>query len=106
MTKRLKSTTGVKGLTMAGLSMMFACTQSPLNSSAEEVRSADAPTAGISYASYASPKEQMAARDALLSRPAGTVEWTARIAYTDGEIYNPATGKMDKVRLRSYQGAD
>eukprot|EP00903_Cladosiphon_okamuranus_P003227 g3225.t1 len=27
----------------------------------------------------------------------GTVEWTARIAYTDGEIYNPATGKMDKI---------
>ena len=61
--------------------------------------------AGISYSSYASPNQQMATRDALLSRPAGTVEWTARIAYTDGEIYNPATGKMDRVRLRSYQGA-
>ncbi|MEM9938301.1 MAG: multicopper oxidase domain-containing protein [Pseudomonadota bacterium] len=104
MTKKFKSTSGIRGLTFAGLSIVFACTQSPLNSSAEEVQSADAPTAGISYASYASPTEQMAARDALLSRPAGTVEWTARIAYTEGEIYNPATGKMDKVRLRSYQG--
>ena len=62
------------------------------------------PTAGISYASYASPNEQLATRAALMSRPAGTVEWGARIAYTDGEIFNPATGRMDKVRLRSYQG--
>ncbi|MEL7322970.1 MAG: multicopper oxidase domain-containing protein [Pseudomonadota bacterium] len=104
MTKRHKSTPVLKELTMAGFSMIFAGTQLPLNALAEELLSADAPTAGISYASYASPKDQIATRDALLSRPAGTVEWTARIAYTDGEIYNPATGKMDKVRLRSYQG--
>ena len=62
------------------------------------------PTASITYASYASPQDQLDMRDALQNRPAGTVEWSARIAYTDGEIYNPATGKMDKVRLRSYQG--
>ena len=28
------------------------------------------------------------------------------IVYTDGFIYNPATGKNDKVRLRSYNGTD
>ncbi|MEO1661171.1 MAG: multicopper oxidase domain-containing protein [Pseudomonadota bacterium] len=104
MITKTKSTTLRRGFSIAGLSLFVACTQSPLSSSAESSQSADAPTAGISYASYASPNEQMAAREALLSRPAGTVEWSARIAYTDGEIYNPATGKMDKVRLRSYQG--
>lgn len=62
------------------------------------------PAAGVAYASYASPATQLRARDALARLEAGTVEWTARIAYTDGEIYNPATGRMDKVRLRSYQG--
>ncbi len=64
----------------------------------------DAPTAGITYASYASPNDQLETRDALMSRAAGTVEWSASIAYTEGEIFNPATGMMDKVRLRSYQG--
>ncbi|MEM7762525.1 MAG: multicopper oxidase domain-containing protein [Pseudomonadota bacterium] len=39
-----------------------------------------------------------------MNRPPGTVEWSAAIAYTDGQIFNPATGKMDRVRLRSYQG--
>lgn len=62
------------------------------------------PTAGVQYSSYASPDQQVEMREALTNRPAGTVEWTARIAYTDGEIYNPATGRMDRVRLRSYQG--
>lgn len=28
------------------------------------------------------------------------------IVYTDGEIYNPATGLKDKVHLRSYNGTD
>ena len=28
------------------------------------------------------------------------------IVYTDGQIFNPATGKYDKVRLRSYDGTD
>ncbi|MEM7640045.1 MAG: multicopper oxidase domain-containing protein [Pseudomonadota bacterium] len=104
MNNNHKSFDLLRGLFIAGFSLVAACTQSPLGYAAEGAQTADAPTAGISYASYASPKQQMAARDALLSRPAGTVEWTARIAYTDGEIYNPATGKMDKVRLRSYQG--
>ena len=27
------------------------------------------------------------------------------VTYTDGKLYNPATGVEDKVRLRSYQGA-
>ncbi|MEL7312592.1 MAG: multicopper oxidase domain-containing protein [Pseudomonadota bacterium] len=73
---------------------------------AESIASdADSPVAGITYASYASPEQQMQTRDALMRRPAGTVEWSAKIAYTDGEIFNPATGKMDRVRLRSYQGA-
>ena len=92
MITKTKSTTLRRGFSIAGLSLFVACTQSPLSSSAESSQSADAPTAGISYASYASPNEQMAARKALLSRPAGTVERAARIAYTDGEIYNPATG--------------
>ena len=104
MSNASKSMIGKKGLTIIGLSLIVACTQSPRNSWADDTQSAEAPMAGISYASYASPKQQIAARDALLSRPAGTVEWSARIAYTDGEIYNPATGKMDKVKLRSYQG--
>ncbi|MEM7613132.1 MAG: multicopper oxidase family protein, partial [Pseudomonadota bacterium] len=67
-------------------------------------RDTSIPTAGITYASYSSPQQQLATRSALASRQAGTVEWTARIGYTDGEIFNPATGRMDKVRLRSYQG--
>ncbi|MEM6807925.1 MAG: multicopper oxidase domain-containing protein [Pseudomonadota bacterium] len=62
------------------------------------------PTAGITYASYSSPAQQLETRDALMSRPAGTVAWSARIAYTEGELFNPATGRMDTVRLRSYQG--
>ncbi|MEO1580219.1 MAG: multicopper oxidase domain-containing protein [Pseudomonadota bacterium] len=65
---------------------------------------ASSPVAGITYSSYASPDQQLQTRDALMSRPAGTVEWSAQIAYTDGEIFNPATGRMDRVRLRSYQG--
>jgi L-ascorbate oxidase len=28
------------------------------------------------------------------------------ILYTDGQLYNPATGRYDKVRLRSYVGTD
>jgi L-ascorbate oxidase len=28
------------------------------------------------------------------------------IVYTDSELYNPATGRYDKVRLRSYAGTD
>jgi len=28
------------------------------------------------------------------------------IVYTDGQIFNPATGSYDKVRLRSYDGTD
>jgi L-ascorbate oxidase len=28
------------------------------------------------------------------------------IVYTDGTLYNPATGRADKVRLRSYTGTD
>lgn len=28
------------------------------------------------------------------------------IVYSDGEIFNPATGRPDKVRLRSYNGTD
>jgi FtsP/CotA-like multicopper oxidase with cupredoxin domain len=28
------------------------------------------------------------------------------IVYTDGQLYNPATGTYDKVRLRSYNGTD
>ncbi len=27
------------------------------------------------------------------------------VTYTDGQLYNPGTGLYDKVRLRSYQGA-
>ena len=104
MNKASTSKTHKRALTITGLSLIVACVQSPLSLAAQDGQSAGAPMAGISYASYASPRQQLAARDAHLSRPAGTVEWTARIAYTDGEIYNPATGKMDKVRLRSYQG--
>ncbi|MEO0974835.1 MAG: multicopper oxidase domain-containing protein, partial [Pseudomonadota bacterium] len=63
------------------------------------------PPAGVAYASYASPATQLRAREAQSRLEAGTVEWTARIAYTEGELYNPATGRMDRVRLRSYQGA-
>ncbi|MEL6829422.1 MAG: multicopper oxidase family protein, partial [Pseudomonadota bacterium] len=85
-----------------GLTAMCAMVNTP--ALAQEASSTAAPTAGISYASYASPREQLATREALKSRPAGTVEWSARIAYTDGEIYNPATGEMDQVRHRSYQG--
>lgn len=28
------------------------------------------------------------------------------VTYTDSQLFNPATGKYDKVRLRSYQGPD
>lgn len=28
------------------------------------------------------------------------------VVYTDGELYNPATGRNDKVHLRSYNGTD
>ncbi|MEO1366493.1 MAG: multicopper oxidase family protein, partial [Acidobacteriota bacterium] len=60
--------------------------------------------AGVSFSSYASPREQMRGREALSRLEAGTVEWTASVEYVDGEIYNPETGRMDRVRLRSYQG--
>lgn len=33
------------------------------------------------------------------------VAYDLNITYADGEIWNPATQKSDKVRLRSYQGA-
>ena len=62
------------------------------------------PPAGVSYASYGSPGELLSGRAALQRATAGTVEWTARVAYTTAEIYNPATDRMDTVRLRSYQG--
>ncbi|MEO1085269.1 MAG: multicopper oxidase domain-containing protein, partial [Acidobacteriota bacterium] len=61
-------------------------------------------SAGVSFSSYASPREQMRGRDALSRLEAGTVEWTASVEYVDGEVYNPKTGRMDRVRLRSYQG--
>ncbi|MEL7062097.1 MAG: multicopper oxidase family protein, partial [Acidobacteriota bacterium] len=61
-------------------------------------------TAGVSFSSYASPREQMRGREALSRLEAGTVEWTASVEYVDGEIYNPNSGRMDRVRLRSYQG--
>lgn len=32
------------------------------------------------------------------------IEYDMLISYANGEIYNPATGKKDKVRLRSYNG--
>ena len=66
---------------------------------------ASPPPAGVSYAAYGSPGELLAGRAALQRAEAGTVEWTARVAYTDAEIYNPLTQRMDTVRLRSYQGA-
>ena len=62
------------------------------------------PSAGITYATYASPMDQIMGEAAAARDQAGTVEWSASVEYTDGEIYNPATGRMDKVRLRSYQG--
>lgn len=39
-----------------------------------------------------------------LTVPAGDVSWDVDIDYTDGEIFNPGTGQLDKVRLRTYQG--
>ncbi len=80
------------------------CGQVAATDSQAQMRGAGSPIAGITYSSYSSPDQQLETREALLSRPAGTVEWSARIAYTDGEIFNPATGRMDRVRLRSYQG--
>ncbi len=62
------------------------------------------PIAGVSVATYSSPDAQLSMRDAVSRSNAGTVEWTASIEYADGELYNPSTGKMDSVRLRSYQG--
>ncbi|MEM1261338.1 MAG: multicopper oxidase family protein [Pseudomonadota bacterium] len=62
------------------------------------------PTAGISFATYGSPSELIEGRAALQRAEAGTVEWTARVQYADADIYNPASGRMDTVRLRSYQG--
>ncbi|MEL7446949.1 MAG: multicopper oxidase domain-containing protein [Pseudomonadota bacterium] len=91
---------------LLSLVALASCAQAPTELALTRSLPADhqAPIAGITYASYASPQDQLDTRQALQSRPAGTVEWSARIAYTDGEIYNPATGQMDKVRLRSYQG--
>ncbi|MEL7538800.1 MAG: multicopper oxidase domain-containing protein [Pseudomonadota bacterium] len=66
---------------------------------------ASPPPAGVSFASYGAPSELMEGRAALQRLEAGTVEWTARVAYTEAEIYNPSTDRMDTVRLRSYQGA-
>ncbi|MEO0344165.1 MAG: multicopper oxidase domain-containing protein [Pseudomonadota bacterium] len=62
------------------------------------------PSAAISYATYASPSDQIMGEAAAARDQAGTVEWSASVEYTDGEIYNPTTGRMDKVQLRSYQG--
>ncbi|MEL6523918.1 MAG: multicopper oxidase family protein, partial [Pseudomonadota bacterium] len=62
------------------------------------------PLAGVTYATYASPSDQILGEAMQDREQAGTVEWSARVAYTEGEIYNPATGRMDQVRLRSYQG--
>ncbi|MEO0466141.1 MAG: multicopper oxidase domain-containing protein [Pseudomonadota bacterium] len=91
---------------LAGLLLMGSCAQVPseMTLAASSAPNQQVPTAGITYASYSSPQDLLDTRAALQSRAAGTVEWSASIAYTDGEIYNPATGRMDKVRLRSYQG--
>ncbi|MEL6360678.1 MAG: hypothetical protein AAFR21_06295 [Pseudomonadota bacterium] len=65
------------------------------------------PTAGnICAASYAWPNQQMKSREAFIRLQSGIVEWHASIAYTDGQFYNPATGKMDAVKLCSYQVID
>ncbi|MEO1027533.1 MAG: multicopper oxidase domain-containing protein [Pseudomonadota bacterium] len=101
---KLRSLTGLGSI--LSVIALASCAQLPDDVSLTGVSPVEhqVPTAGITYASYASPQDQLDTREALQSRPAGTVEWSASIAYTDGEIYNPATGRMDKVRLRSYQG--
>lgn len=40
-----------------------------------------------------------------VTRRGGEVSLDLTIGYTDSAIYNPATGRKDKVRLRSYAGA-
>ena len=88
---------------------LIACSLGGVVALAEPVPSgsvaiASPPPAGVSFASYGSPEELLSGRDALQRAEAGTVEWTARVAYAETEMYNPASGKMDRVRLRSYQG--
>lgn len=39
------------------------------------------------------------------ARSGREVQYDLSIEYADGTIYNPATGKNDKVRLRAYNGA-
>jgi FtsP/CotA-like multicopper oxidase with cupredoxin domain len=41
-----------------------------------------------------------------VSQAAGETALSLDIVYTDGALWNPATRRNDKVRLRSYQGTD
>lgn len=57
-------------------------------------------------------RKESPARATLMARPqtgpkAGLErQFDLDIVYTDGQLYNPATGQYDKVRLRSYAGTD
>jgi FtsP/CotA-like multicopper oxidase with cupredoxin domain len=57
-------------------------------------------------------RKEAPARVTLMARPqtgprAGLErQFDLNIIYTDGQLYNPATGRYDKVRLRGYAGTD
>lgn len=52
------------------------------------------------------PKRSLMALPPAGPRTAGEKQLDLNIVYTDSAIYNPATGRKDRVRLRSYVGAE
>ncbi len=54
----------------------------------------------------AAPKATMMALPPSTPRTAGDKQLDLNIVYSDSAIYNPATGRKDRVHLRSYVGRD
>lgn len=53
-------------------------------------------------------REDLESEGAVRARTEGEAERVLdlRIVYTDSQLFNPATGGYDRVRLRSYNGTD
>ncbi|BBA34458.1 putative multicopper oxidases [Methylocaldum marinum] len=91
-------------ITLAALAPLAFWSASPARAAVEERVVEDPPRLEL--------REGTQSRMTLMPRPTPGPrvgmerELDLNIVYTDSQLYNPATGKYDKVRLRSYVGTD
>jgi L-ascorbate oxidase len=91
-------------ITLAALTPLSLWNAAPARAEVEERVVEDPPQ--LELRTEPSAQTTLMARPQSGQRAGEERQLDLNIVYTDSQLYNPATGKYDKVRLRSYVGTD